>query len=54
MEPDTYPPEWTPHHIKERQAAQDAVMLGVDVIVAGLSDQEFNDLVTRTRGGGDR
>lgn len=54
MDPDEYPPAWTPRHVKERQAAEDAVAMGVDVYVSSLSDQEFNDLVARTRPGGSR
>lgn len=51
MDPDEYPQQWTPTHVKERQAAEDAVAMGVDVYVSALTDQEFNDLVARTRPG---
>ena len=46
--PTEYPKSWVPPHI--RQQAEE-VALAVDSYVAALSDEEFAELVARTRPG---
>jgi len=49
--PTAYPSEWVPPHVRDRA---EEVALAVDSYVAALSDEEFAELIARTRPGGGR
>jgi hypothetical protein len=49
--PTAYLAEWVPPHVRERV---EEVALAVDSYVAALSDEEFAELIARTRPEGGR
>ena len=50
---DSYPSAWTPREARQPAAPAapaEAIMLAIDSFIAALSPEEFDQLVSRTRG----